>query len=64
MDVCPQARGARVKVHGLTLVASFQLGEFLRFSEGEISERGRGIALDIFGGEELLDRRRGCTCGC
>lgn len=54
----------RVKVYRLTLVASFQLGEFLRFSEGEISERGRGIALDIFGGELLLDRRRGCTCGC
>lgn len=48
----------------LTLEASFQLGEFLRFSEGEISERGRGIALDILGGELLLDRRKGCTCGC
>lgn len=44
-----------------TLDASFQLGEFLRFSEGEISERGRGIALDILGGELLLDRRKGCT---
>lgn len=64
MHLCPRAHDTRVRVYKLTLVASFQLGEFLRFSEGEISERGRGIALDIFGGELLLERRRGCTYGC
>lgn len=46
----------------LTLVAWFQLGEFRLFSVGEISESGRGIALAILVGEELLERRKGCTC--
>jgi hypothetical protein len=48
------------------LVVWFQLGEFRRFSVGEISESGRGTALPTFAGEGivlLLERRRGCTCG-
>lgn len=48
----------------LTLVVWFQLGEFRRFSVGEISESGRGIALGAFAGEGmvlLFERRRGCT---
>jgi hypothetical protein len=45
-------------------VVWFQLGEFRRFSVGEISESGRGIALPAFAGEGmvlLLERRKGCT---
>lgn len=42
-------------------MAWFQLGEFRLFSVGEISESGRGIALAILVGEELLERRKGCT---
>jgi hypothetical protein len=48
----------------LTLVVWFQLGEFRRFSVGEISDRGRGIALAAFAGEGivlLFETRSGCT---
>lgn len=51
--------------HRLTLAAAcFQLGEFLRFSEGEISERGRGLEPGILlvgEGELLFASRKGCT---
>lgn len=45
------------------LGGEFQLGEFRRFSDGEISERGRGEALDMFAVEAklFLANRRGCT---
>ncbi len=48
----------------LTFVVWFQLGEFRRFSVGEISERARGNALGAFAGDDMvlfLERRRGCT---
>ena len=48
----------------LTLVVWFQLGEFLRFSMGEISDKGRGRALTILVGEDVgpfLEMRNGWT---
>jgi len=51
---------------GLTLDVWFQLGEFRLFSEGEISDKGRGMELAILFGDPdgvAFDNRRGCTCG-
>lgn len=46
-----------------------QLGEFLRWSEGDTSESGRGTLLAILVGDEpgpppFLEMRSGCTWGC
>jgi hypothetical protein len=52
-------------IRPLTLFVWFQLGELRRFSEGEISERGRGMALVLLVGEDIgvlfLEMRKGCT---
>lgn len=46
----------------LTLVVWFQLGEFRRFSVGDISESGRGMLLLAGVGMVLdLDSRSGCS---
>lgn len=56
---------SRRNIH--TLLVWFQLGELRRFSEGEISESGRGMALALFTGDDIgvtfLEMRNGCTCG-
>lgn len=51
----------------LTLVVWFQLGELRRFSEGEISDSGRGSGFAILTGDDddddapFLEIRNGCT---
>lgn len=47
----------------LTLEAWLQLGEFRRFSDGDISESGRGVEPDILDGdgELFFASRKGCT---
>lgn len=49
----------------LTFVGEFQVGEFRRFSEGDNSERGRGVVLDMFfeDAKLFLANRSGCTWG-
>lgn len=45
-----------------TFVVWLKLGEFLLFSEGEISDNGRGIELPLAGEDtEPFEMRSGCT---